>query len=80
MLNNYSLLIKPAGPDCNLRCKYCFYLDNKDIFPEVTVHRMSDETLEQLIKNFMSVPMPNYSFGWQGGEPTLMGLDFLKKL
>ena len=74
----FSLLIKPAGADCNLRCKYCFYIDhleNKNDRP-----RMSEEVLKKLIVSYMGTPQPQYSFGWQGGEPTLMGLDFFKKV
>jgi len=82
-LSNYkpfSLLIKPASADCNLACTYCFYLDHCKLYPEKKIHRMSFETLETMIKKYMSTPQPVYSFGWQGGEPTLMGLDFFKKV
>lgn len=41
---------------------------------------MSDEVLERMIQSFMSVDQPEYSFGWQGGEPTLMGLNFFKRV
>jgi len=78
-MKHFSLLIKPASADCNLRCNYCFYLDHASLYPQDKVHRMSEETLETMIRSFMSVPLPNYSFGWQGGEPTLMGLPFFKK-
>ena len=72
----FSLLVKPASFGCNLRCKYCFYLCKEEIFGKN--HKMTDEILEQMIKEFLAVPMPNYSIGWQGGEPTTMGLDFFK--
>jgi len=75
----FSLLIKPAGPDCNLRCRYCFYLPKLQLFGDEAVHRMSDEVLEQLVRSYMSTQQPAYVFNWQGGEPTLMGLDFFKK-
>lgn len=76
----FSLLIKPASADCNLKCTYCFYLDHLEMYPEHKVHRMSDETLEALIASYMKTPQPIYSFGWQGGEPTLMGVDFFRKV
>jgi uncharacterized protein len=76
----FSLLVKPASADCNLRCTYCFYLEKKDLFPETPRLRMSDETLEKMISSYMSIPMQQYSIGWQGGEPTMMGLDFFKKV
>ncbi len=74
-----SLLIKPSGPDCNLDCTYCFYLDRAGLFPETKTHRMSVETLEELIKQTMQQGSQQISIGWQGGEPTLMGLPFFQK-
>jgi serine-type anaerobic sulfatase-maturating enzyme len=74
-----SVLIKPAGPDCNLRCGYCFYIEKAQLFPESKTHRMSLETLEELIRQVMRQGPTQLSFGWQGGEPTLMGLDFFRK-
>ena len=73
---NFSLLIKPASADCNLRCEYCFYLDHCDMFPESKVHRMSDKILERMIESFLETSQPVYSFVWQGGEPLLMGEAF----
>jgi len=74
----FTLLIKPTGSDCNLDCKYCFY---KDRAPEIGRgrQRMSDKVLEKLIKDYMQLRFPMAGFAWQGGEPTLMGLDFYKK-
>ena len=75
----FSLLIKPASADCNLRCEYCFYIDHLEEGKHAP--RMSDEILELLIKGYMSTNQDNnYSFGWQGGEPTLMGLKFFEKV
>ncbi|MEW6356667.1 MAG: anaerobic sulfatase maturase [Planctomycetota bacterium] len=74
-----SLLVKPAGPDCNLACVYCFYRGKADLFEDRPVHRMSDTILEEMIKQVMTEGQESVSFGWQGGEPTLMGLDFFKK-
>ena len=76
----FSLLIKPASADCNLRCPYCFYLDRALLYPDETVHRMSDGVLDRMIAGFMALDMPQYSFCWQGGEPTLMGVDFFKRV
>ncbi len=77
-MEQFSLLVKPASADCNLRCQYCFYLDHAALFPESKVHRMSEETLSGLISSYMSTNQDQYAFGWQGGEPTLMGLDFFR--
>lgn len=79
-MNPFSLLIKPAAADCNLRCEYCFYLDKCRLYPETTRHRMSEEVLEQLVKSYMATGQPVYSFGWQGGEPLLMGVGFFRKI
>ena len=74
----FTLLIKPSGSDCNVDCKYCFY---KNRAPDVGQgrQRMSDEVLEKLVKDYMELRFPTSGFAWQGGEPTLMGLDFYKK-
>lgn len=79
MKKEFSLLIKPASADCNLRCEYCFYLEKKNLYPAEVRHRMSDEILERLIKSYMETDQPMYSFGWQGGEPLLMGHDFFER-
>ncbi len=75
----FSLLIKPTSADCNLRCEYCFYIDHLE--EGTKSPRMSEEILEIMIKSYMSTNQNNnYSFGWQGGEPTIMGLKFFKKV
>ncbi|MFX0070887.1 MAG: anaerobic sulfatase maturase [Candidatus Hermodarchaeota archaeon] len=75
----FSLLIKPASADCNLRCEYCFYIDHLEMVDKTP--RMSDEVLEKMISSYMKTDQNgNYAFGWQGGEPTIMGLDFFKKV
>ena len=75
----FSLLIKPASADCNLRCAYCFYLDHNSFYPETPRHRMSDEVLAAMVRGYMATPQPTYQFGWQGGEPTLLGVDFFRR-
>jgi len=74
-----SVLIKPAGPDCNLRCNYCFYRQKAAMFDATKgkTHRMSDKVLETLIRDCMQAGIRTFS--WQGGEPTLMGLDFYRR-
>ena len=76
----FQLLIKPVSFDCNLRCKYCFYLRVKNEYPEIKHPRMSDEILKNLIAQFVNYRFKESIFGWQGGEPTLAGLDFFKKV
>lgn len=75
----FELMAKPAGPSCNLHCRYCFYLEKKPLFPE-NDFRMSDEVLEAYIRKYIaSQPGPSVVFAWQGGEPTLMGIDFYRR-
>jgi len=79
MIKTFSLLIKPASADCNLRCQYCFYIDHLKIVEDHP--RMSEDILESMIAGYMQTNQNNnYAFGWQGGEPTLMGLEFFKKV
>jgi len=74
-----SILVKPAGPDCNLACEYCFYLKKADLFAQSRSHRMSDPVLREMVSQVMKQGGKQISFGWQGGEPTLMGLGFFKR-
>ncbi len=74
-----SVLIKPSGPDCNLNCTYCFYLKKADLFTEAPVHRMSAEVQEELIRQVMQQSGQSVVFAWQGGEPTLMGIEFYER-
>ena len=76
----FSLLVKPASADCNLRCSYCFYLCKSSVYPDTRRHRMSEEVLEQMISTYMATDQAQYSIGWQGGEPTLMGLEFYERV
>jgi len=74
----FTLLIKPSGSDCNIECRYCFYKDRTPEFGRGK-QRMSDEVLEKLVKDYMQLGFPVVGFAWQGGEPTLMGVDFFRR-
>jgi len=75
----YHLLTKPTGAVCNLDCKYCFFLSKEMLYPG-SRFRMADEMLETYIKQLLeSHRTPEVTVAWQGGEPTLMGLDFFKR-
>ena len=76
----FSLLIKPTCGDCNLRCEYCFYLNRCSLYPMTASHRMADDVIEQLVKSFLATEQMQYSFAFQGGEPTLMGVDFFRRV
>lgn len=72
------VLIKPSGADCNMDCTYCFYTHNSS-YPSAGKRRMNEQVLESMIAQLCAQPVPGLSFGWQGGEPTLMGIDFYKR-
>lgn len=74
-----TLLVKPAGPDCNLSCEYCFYLGKAELFGPKKTHRMTEAILEELVRQAMHQAGREINFVWQGGEPMLMGLDFYSK-
>ncbi|MGD8360692.1 MAG: anaerobic sulfatase-maturation protein [Gemmatimonadota bacterium] len=75
------IMAKASGAVCNLDCAYCYYLEKEKLFPsEGAAWRMSEETLELFVRQYVEAQdAPEVSFGWQGGEPTLMGLAFYKK-
>ncbi len=77
----FSLLIKPAGSLCNLDCDYCFYLGNDDeLGYDKQLATMPDEVLERLVDDYLGYRFPSSVFTWQGGEPTVAGLDFFRKV
>jgi len=76
----FHFMTKPIGPICNIGCKYCFYLEKEALFEKGEKWRMSDEVLEAYIKGYIEAqPVDQVSFAWQGGEPTLLGIDFFRK-
>ena len=76
----YSITAKPIGAKCNLRCKYCYYLEKKDLYP-ATNSQMSDELLEKFIKEYIeSQPVTDVVFVWHGGESLLRPVSFYKKV
>ncbi|MFH1716928.1 MAG: radical SAM protein, partial [Planctomycetota bacterium] len=74
----FTLLIKPSGSDCNIDCEYCFY-KGRDASVGTGKQRMSEQVLEKLVKDYMQLGFPVVGFAWQGGEPTLMGVDFFAR-
>lgn len=75
------VMAKPSSSVCNLDCEYCFYLEKEHLYPERKRNwRMSDDTLEEYIKQQIAAQdIDEVTFSWQGGEPTLLGLDFFRK-
>ena len=74
-----TLLVKPVSADCNISCTYCFYSPKSLLYPDEDHPRMSDETLSVLTEQALSTGAQDVSSVWQGGEPTLAGLEFYKK-
>jgi len=74
-------MTKPIGPICNLDCKYCFYLEKEKLYPGTKTWAMPDEVLEQYVQQYIAAqPGDEIHFAWQGGEPTLLGLDFFRRV
>ncbi|MBC8041197.1 MAG: anaerobic sulfatase maturase [Opitutaceae bacterium] len=73
-------MFKPAGSACNLDCSYCFYLEKEKLYERGTRFRMTHETLDRFVRSYIdSHPADSpVVFAWQGGEPTLMGIDFYR--
>jgi uncharacterized protein len=77
-LRHFHVLAKPTGAICNLDCKYCFFLSKEMLYPGDRF-RMADDLLALYIRQLLeSQPGPDITIAWQGGEPTLMGLDFFR--
>ena len=74
-------MAKPMGPICNLDCRYCFYLEKENLYGQKRDFAMPDSVLEAYISQFITAQdAPAISFAWQGGEPTLLGVDFFRKV
>lgn len=75
-----SVLIKPASSRCNLNCTYCFYHDVANSRSVADYGLMSLETIEAIIQKVLHFASGYATFSFQGGEPTLCGLDFFKSV
>ena len=76
----FHLLSKPTGAVCNLDCAYCFFLSKEMLYPG-SRFRMADDLLEAYLRQLIEAHagVPEVMVAWQGGEPTLMGLDFFRR-
>jgi len=75
----FHIMTKPIGPICNLDCAYCFYLEKEKLYPGTRRWRMAPEILERYIQQYIAAQSADeVSFAWQGGEPTLLGIDFFR--
>ena len=74
-------MAKPIGPACNLDCTYCYYLEKEKMFPKGENFRMKPEVLEAYVRQYCeSQASPEVTFAWQGGEPTLLGVDYFRRV
>ena len=79
--SNFHVLAKPIGPICNLDCKYCFYLEKESLYPQVEKWAMRDDVLESYIRQYIEAhDTPVVNFAWQGGEPTLLGVEYFRRV
>lgn len=80
----FNIMAKPIGPRCNIDCSYCYYLEKEKLYPAEKKFRMADDVLEsyvrQMINASLEAGMQEVSFAWQGGEPTMLGVDYFRKI
>jgi len=77
----FQVFAKPAGARCNLDCRYCYYLKARHLYPEEGPVRMPDRLLEDyLVQHIDACPGPTVTFSWHGGEPTVLGLDYFRRI
>lgn len=74
------VLAKPVGASCNLRCKYCYYLEKSHLYRNAPARVMSDELLERFVQEYIQAQtMSQVLFTWHGGEPLMRPLSFYRK-
>src|SRR5512133_2535003 len=80
-LRPFHVMAKPIGARCNLECRYCFYLDKEPtLYPDAGTPRMDEATLERFVGDCLAArPDGEGTFAWQGGEPTLLGVEFFAR-
>lgn len=79
--SNFHVMAKPVGPICNLDCKYCFYLEKELLYPQAEKWAMAPDVLESYIRQYIEAHhTPQVAFAWQGGEPTLLGVDYFRRV
>lgn len=78
---DFQVFAKPGGALCNLDCRYCYYLKKQHLYPEGEVFRMPDGLLEDyIVQHIEASPGPVVNFSWHGGEPTVLGLDYFRRI
>jgi uncharacterized protein len=78
---DFQVFAKPAGPLCNLECRYCYYLKKEKLYPEGESFRMPEILLEEyIVQHIEACAEPVIRFSWHGGEPTILGVDYFQKI
>ncbi len=78
---DFQVFAKPVGPICNLGCAYCYYLNKDQLYPKGEQFRMPDIILEEyIVQHIEASSEPVIRFSWHGGEPTILGLDYFRKI
>lgn len=74
------VMLKPAGSLCNLRCKYCYYLEKNALYTEQKNHVISDEMLDKFIREYIEAQTsPDVLFCWHGGETLMRPISFYRR-
>lgn len=77
----FHVMTKPSGPLCNLDCTYCFYLEKEKLYPGQTDWRMPEDVLQSYIRQYIEGQQSmEITFAWQGGEPTILGIDYFRRI
>lgn len=80
-MDDFQVFVKPVGANCNLACSYCYYLDKNELYADSGLHQMTDDLLETyIIQHIQASAEPTIFFSWHGGEPTLAGLEYFRRI
>ena len=80
-MDDFQVFVKPVGASCNLACSYCYYLEKSELFKESGINRMSEDVLELYIRQHIQASSEQtIFFSWHGGEPTLSGLEYFRRI
>ena len=78
---HFQVMVKPSGASCNLACTYCFYTEKENLYGDPAPFRMPPEVLESFIRQYIECQNARgVQFAWQGGEPTLLGIDYFRSI
>ncbi|MCC6304897.1 MAG: anaerobic sulfatase maturase [Rhodobacteraceae bacterium] len=84
MAHPFSVIAKPIGPRCNIDCRYCYYLEKERLYPDTGRFRMADAVLSRFVADHLAAQeaagLAEVVFLWQGGEPTILGIDFFRRV